>query len=294
MPSTASPQRTRPSPASLAAPENHRPLTYERREELLPGRTVWVLRLQNAFDSQRTLLLSKVSEATRPDTQGNHVGEGASMDEFLQAQPGVRFIINGGFNHYRKGFYAWPHQAFEVGDPVGLVKIRHHVFEDLLDPQHYGFFVQAAKGQPWAVVPPEKLDRASKYILGCTPLLVLDGQARALPPELLAPLPPGQVNPPSVLGHGEQRHPRTAVGLRGGGLVFLLVEGGEAGGCTLRELQGLGLALGLDSLLNLDGGGSSQFRLRDERRWIRNSVDPEDADRVLGHVIVLFDEALKA
>ncbi len=266
----------------------------ERRLDLLPGRTSWVLTLPNRFDRGLTLLLSKVSEAVAPDTPGNHVGQGAAMDAFLDAQPGVRFVINGGFNHYRKSFYDWPHQDYQVGDPVGLVKIRHHVFDDVLDPRPYGFFVQQDKHRPWSIVPWERLDRSCKYILGCTPLLMLNGVSRPLQAEALAELPPGVVTPPSVLAHGLQQHPRTAVGLRDDELVFVVVEGGAENGCTLPELQQLGFALQLDNLLNLDGGGSSQFRLRTEQGWVRNFTEPQDAKRVLGNVIVLFDEALRS
>lgn len=268
-------------------------MRYEQRHDLLPGRTVWQVRVPNTFDETRTLLLSKVSEALRPRTPDNHVGEGGTLDDFLRAQPGVRFVINGGFNHYRKAFYAWPNQAFNVGDPVGLVKIREHFFEDVLDPSLFGYLVQGRKGEPWRIVQGAELDRHSKYILGCTPLLLLRGQPRPIPREALAPVAPGCVNPPSVLGHGLQRHPRTAVGIQGDELVFVLVEGAQGGGCTLLELQQLGVELGLSEFLNLDGGGSSQFRLRTDAGWVCNRVAPEDSNRVLGHVIVLFEEALK-
>lgn len=267
-------------------------MRHERRLDLLPGRVVWVLTLANRFDAEQTLLLSKVSEAVAPGAPENHVGAGAALDAFLEAQPGVRFVINGGFNHYRKGFYAWPHQDYHVGDPVGLVKIRQHVFDDVLDIAGYGFLVQKDKHRPWAIVPPEHLDRSAKYILGCTPLLMLNGKPVSLRQEALAPLPSGRVIPPSVLGHGLQRHPRTAVGVRGDRLVFLVVEGGSGHGCTLPELQALGATLHLDSLLNLDGGGSSQFRLLTSNGWVCNAVEPHDAERVLGNVIVLFDDAL--
>lgn len=74
-----------------------------------------------------------------------------------------------------------------------------------------------------------------------------------------------------------------------------MVEGDhQQGGCTLPELQELGLRLELDSFLNLDGGGSSQFRLRGPNEWVRNRVHPEDENRILGNVIVLFEETLKA
>ncbi|NCQ52095.1 hypothetical protein GW796_09410 [archaeon] len=91
-------------------------------------------------------MLSKLSEAILPRTKNNHIGEGSTMDDFLKAQPGVRFIINGGFNHYRKNFYNWTHQEYNVGDPVGLVKIRGHYFEDMLESSAYGFFCPKGKG----------------------------------------------------------------------------------------------------------------------------------------------------
>lgn len=245
-----------------------------------------------------TLLISKVSEAVLPNTPGNHVGHGDVMDGFIRKQPCVRFLINGGFNHYRKNFYAWPHQTFNVGDPVGLVKIREHLFEDFLDLEHYGFLVQQEKKAPWQILRREQLTLTEKYILGCTPLLVYEGQRVHLPDDLMVPMAAGMVNPPSVLGHGLQRHPRTAVGLKDGELYFLTIEGNspEYDGCTLPELQELGIVLGLEALLNLDGGGSSQFRLRrgaGDSAWIANEVHDDDKSRILGHVLVIFDETLK-
>jgi len=239
--------------------------------------------LDQARDGGQGLLISKVSEALLPATLGNHRGEGGTLDRFLASQPPVRFIINGGFNHYRKGFYDWPHQNFHVGDPVGLVKIREHLFDDFIHREDYGFLSQAARGAPWRVA--DRVDRGCKYILGSTPLLLLNGAARPLPALMSAPAP-GRVTPPSVLWHGRQRHARTAVGTRGGALVFLLAE---SPGCTLAELQALGLDLSLDSLLNLDGGGSSQFRLfGDDGTVVRNHVAAADRDRVLGHVLTIF------
>jgi hypothetical protein len=246
--------------------------------------------------SDLTLLISKVSEAVLPNTPGNHVGQGDVMDGFIQQQPGVRFLINGGFNHYRKNFYAWPHQGFNVGDPVGLVKIREHIFQDFLDLEHYGFLVQREKKAPWEILRREQLSLTEKYILGCTPLLVHEGRRVHLPEDLMLPMEAGVVNSPSVLGHGLQRHPRTAVGLKEGELHFLTIEGKSAkyDGCTLPELQEVGIALGMDALLNLDGGGSSQFRLRtNSETWVANEVHDEDKGRILGHVLVIFDESLK-
>lgn len=263
--------------------------------------SIHLIRYDSQVNSHLTLLISKVSEAILPNTTGNHVGEGDMMDNFLAKQQGVRFIINGGFNHYRKNFYSWSHQNFNVGDPVGLVKIREHLFEDYIDLEHYGFLVQQEKKAIWQIMQKQDLSLKEKYILGCTPLLIFNGQKQHIPEELMIAMEAGRINPPSVLGHGLQRHPRTAVGIKHNNkdknqeLVFLTIEGNdEYPGCTLPELQDMGMSLGLDSLLNLDGGGSSQFRLRqDNGQWIQNVVHEEDRNRVLGHVLVIFDETLK-
>lgn len=251
--------------------------------------------IEQDANSGLTLLISKVSEAILPDTENNHVGEGATMDAYLEKQPGVRFIINGGFSHYRKNFYDWKHQDYQVGDPVGMVKIRHHFFEDYIDLSHYGCLIQKDKKQPWQIVKPQKVSKQEKYILGCTPLLIFNQEILNIDPQLMSPIELGKINPPSVLGHGLQNHPRTAVGIKNNALYFITVEGnvGEYIGCTLLELQQIGVDLQLDALLNLDGGGSSQFRIQHDNNIISNKVAPEDSSRILGHVLVLFDEALK-
>ena len=146
------------------------------------GGCVWRIEIPNNFSTTgKTLLLSKVSEALNPGGVSNVVGPGGPIAEFLRVQKRVAFIINGGFNHYRKDFYDWPHARFEVGDPVGLVKIRDHYFEDVLDESHYGFFVQEQKGDSWKIVRGEALRKTEKYILGCTPLLIDEGRVLSLP-----------------------------------------------------------------------------------------------------------------
>lgn len=267
----------------------------EKKNDILLNRSVWIIEIDNNFDSSSTftLLLSKMSEALLPDTKGNHIGEGGTFDDFIQKQKGVKFIINGGFNHYRKNFYEWKHQEFNIGDPVGITKIRNHYFEDILTLDNYGFFIQNNKKDPWKIVKYDDLNKNEKYILGCTPLLIFNGKKEELPREM-NPVEKGKINPPSMLGHGMQNHPRTAVGLKNEKIVFIIVEGFKNnGGCTLKELQEIGLKLELDSLLNLDGGGSSQFRFKTNSGWLSNEIDEEDKNRILGHVIVLFDETLK-
>lgn len=269
-------------------------MKYTKNTNILENRNVWIIEIENDFSKDTTLLLSKVSEAVLPNTINNHVGEGATIDTFLKKQTGVKFIINGGYNHYRKNFYDWSHDSFNIGDPVGLVKIRHHYFEDILDIESFGFFVQKEKKLPWEIVKYEDLNKNEKYILGCTPLLIYNNEKTVLPIEKMQPVQYGKINPPSRLGHGLEYHPRTAVGIKDNILVFMLVEGDEKlGGATLPEMQEVGLKLGLNTLLNLDGGGSSQLRIFENNKYISNYVSPEDKDRVLGNVIVLFDDKLK-
>lgn len=272
-------------------------LYYDNLKTHIDGKSinVHITVVEQGVNPNLTLLISKVSEAILPNTDGNHIGEGATMDEFIKKQPDVRFIINGGFSHYRKDFYNWKHQNFNVGDPVGLIKIRQHFFEDYIDLSHYGFFVQKNKGEPWEILQSESITKEEKYILGCTPLLIFNGQCLEVQPELMKPMENGKINPPSVLGHGLQNHPRTAVGIKGNKLYFITVEGNVPGyiGCTLPELQKIGVLFKLNSLLNLDGGGSSQFRINHNKNILKNNIAPEDENRILGHVLALFDSSLK-
>lgn len=242
-----------------------------------------------------TLLISKVSEAIKPLEKDNHIGEGDTMDNFIDKQKGVRFIINGGFSHYRKDFYDWNHQNYQVGDPVGIVKIRDHRFEDYIDLQHYGFLIQEKKRALWNITTKDNITQKEKYILGCTPLLIFNSQRLDIPYSLMTSVPNGTINPPSILGHGLQNHPRTAVGMKNNSLYFIIVEGHDEkfDGCTLLALQEIGLLLELDSLLNLDGGGSSQYRLITDEQILKNKIRKEDEYRILGHTLVIFDETLK-
>jgi uncharacterized protein YigE (DUF2233 family) len=269
-------------------------IQYHKRIDLLEKRNVWVIEIENDFLKEYTLLLSKVSEALNPNTTNNQVGEGGTLEDVIKKQKGIKFIINGGFNHYRKNFYEWKNQNFHIGDPVGLVKIREHYFEDYYDINQYGFFIQENKYDSWKIVNYKDLKKSEKYILGCTPLLIYKNKPEYLRKETMQPNESGKINPPSILGHGLQKHARTAVGIKKEKIYFILVECIKDGdGCTLEELQKIGLKLNLEYLLNLDGGGSSKFLLKEDNNWIQNKVLEEDKNRILGNAIILFDEKLK-
>jgi len=259
-------------------------------------RRVHIVSYTQSVNPDLTLLISKSSEAVNPSQPYNHIGEGATMDDIIKSQSGIRFIINAGFSHYRKNFYSWKHQDFNIGDPVGIIKIRHHFFKDYIKLDHYGFLVQSTKESDWTICDHSQVDMNSKYILGCTPLLILNSKPLSIPLEEMVPVSSNEINPPSFLGHGLENHPRTAVGVKGNTLYFINVENNEynSGGCSLLDLQSLGIFLELESLLNLDGGGSAQFQLYTDKETILNYVNDVDLKRILGHVLIIFDEKLKS
>lgn len=96
--------------------------------------------------------------------------------------------------------------------------------------------------------------RELDFIVGGTPLLIRDGQQ-------VESYEVERVQKTFV----EDRHPRTAVGIReDGSWVFVVVDGRRPGfslGMSLDELTLLMRSLGCIHALNLDGGGSSTFYL---------------------------------
>jgi hypothetical protein len=102
-------------------------------------------------------------------------------------------------------------------------------------------------------------------IVGGAGLLVRDGRiVRDWGPEQLA------------ASFVDTRHPRTLIGTRPDGSVWLVTVDGRqpklSAGMTLAELQSLSVRLGLNQALNLDGGGSTTM-------WVQGQVvnSPSDA-----------------
>lgn len=270
-------------------------LFYTSKFFLLNNRkqNVHIIKYSQVVNENLDLLISKISEAIQPTGNLNHIGEGSNINSVIEKQKGIRFIINAGFNHYRKNFYDWNNQNYNIGDPVGVVKIREHKFIDYLTLDNYGFLLQENRKSKWKIS--NTLENINhKYILGCTPILIFDKNKINLPN--MIPVEKNKINPPSFLGHGNQIHPRTAVGLKDNDLYFFVVENNpeNSGGCSLEELQYIGLSINLDSMINLDGGGSSQFKIiEDNGNVISNFISDEDKNRVLGHTLIIFDETLK-
>jgi hypothetical protein len=131
-------------------------------------------------------------------------------------------------------------------------------------------FRGSTPGSEW-----ERMD----YIVGGTPLLVKGGSPVQDP---LAE----KVRTSFV----EERHPRTAVGIRNDGTwVFVVVDGRRpevSVGMTLNELTGLMLDLGCRDALNLDGGGSSTFYLYGE---VLNQPSDLAGERPVSDAIIVLE-----
>ena len=85
------------------------------------------------------------------------------------------------------------------------------------------------------------------HALGAGPMLLVGGKTRITR------------KPEQLFAKRDDRHPRTALGLRGSKLLLLVADGRskESRGLTLAELAALLKSLGARDAMNLDGGGSS-------------------------------------
>lgn len=249
------------------------------------------------------MALSKMSEAL---VGGSVAGEGATLDQFLEAQTNVATVINGGFFYYSKMEEAYgvkPPPGKRVGDGIGRFKIRGYSSEEpddraawgsgwedvaSLHPIHRagsfrrGWLVQEKRGEPFRLVanlprvmPPAIRDH--KYILTCSPLLLADGY----------PTPNPQYGeertevkgPPGHLGHLTQPNHRSMIGQRADGTLVLAASKELM---VFNDMQEVMMELGCQTAMGLDGGGSS-FLWHDGKRKVQG-----DGERLVGNAIVVF------
>jgi len=93
--------------------------------------------------------------------------------------------------------------------------------------------------------------------IGAYPNIILAG------PMLLAQNTKAQL---SKNAFNDNRHPRTAIGLKGNKLILITVDGrrSESQGMNLHELTNILKWYGCDDAMNLDGGGSTAMYIRDQ------------------------------
>jgi exopolysaccharide biosynthesis protein len=146
----------------------------------------------------------------------------------------------------RKGDAAIPPQGLVVS--FGSRRVEDAPSGCIGEPARVSFEFASPEGEP------EAAWRKMDFIVGGTPLLIRHG-------ERIGDYGVERIRSNFV----EERHPRTAVGIRSDGSWVLVVVDGRneslSVGMTLAELTDLMLSLDCVDALNLDGGGSSTFYL---------------------------------
>ncbi len=89
------------------------------------------------------------------------------------------------------------------------------------------------------------------------------------------------------------RHPRTAIGINADSsmLYFVVADGRQPGyseGMSLPELTNYMLSLDIFQAINLDGGGSSAFLLRDK---VANRPSDNGGERAVANLLAVFNQA---
>lgn len=249
------------------------------------------------------MAILKMSEAL---AGGTVVGEGATLDQFLGAQSNVKTVINGGFFYYAEMENAYgvkPPPGKVVGDGIGRFKIRNYSSEEPDDAEAWGagwkevscprpilragsfrqgWLVQEGRGSPFRLVvnlpgvePPALTNH--KYILTCSPILLVDGWPIPIPQHPWERK--NEKGPPGHLGHLSRPNHRSMIGQREDGTLVLAASRRPM---VFEDMQKVMLALGCQTAMGLDGGGSS-FLWHDGERKVQG-----DGERLVGNAIVVF------
>lgn len=243
---------------------------------------------------RQKMALTKMSEAL---VKGSVDGEGASLDQFLRAQPDVATVINGGFFYFGKmeaTYGIGPPAGKRVGDGIGIFKVRGHSSmerEPTADPSvaqtpaesfRIGWLTQTRRGNPFRLqvkrpgeAPPSFKNH--KYILTCSPVLLVNGKRVPIPMTVKEQM--DVKGPPGHLGHLVVPNQRSMIGQRADGTIVLVSTRDKI---VFQEMQEVMEALGCETALGLDGGGSTFL-------WTDGALQVQgDGDRLVGNAIVIF------
>jgi len=131
------------------------------------------------------MVISKMSEAIGHGP----LGEGSNLKDFIEKHEDTEFIINGGYFYFEKVAETYGidlPDGKNIGDGFGICKIRDYSCGNISSISErmcewMGGVVQRCRGDPFELIPnvsgklPLKYDEY-KYILSCSPLLIMDGK----------------------------------------------------------------------------------------------------------------------
>ena len=234
----------------------------------------------------KRMVISKMSEAI-----GNgHDGEGSNLQDFIEKQKDTEMAINGGYFYFGKVKETYEMEIPDgknVGDGFGLCKISDYSCGTIISSSERmgGWVVQRCRGEPFELIPnvpgtiPPKYDEY-KYILSCSPLLIMGGK------RVPNPVTPLEIiekkGPPGHLGHLTQPNQRSLIGQRvDGSLVFISTQNG----IIFEDMQELMEKSDCQTAMALDGGGSTFL-------WEKGQPKVQgDKTRVVGNSIVVFADS---
>jgi exopolysaccharide biosynthesis protein len=231
------------------------------------------------------MVISKMSEAI-----GNGaLGEGSNLQDFIEKQEDTEFIINGGYFYFEKVVETYGIELPDgkhVGDGFGICKIRDYLCGNInaTSERIGGWLVQRCRGEPFELIPNVSLNLPIKYgeykyILSCSPLLIMDGKRV---PNPITPLETKEKKgPPGHLGHLNQPNQRSLIGQRDdGSLIFISTQNG----IIFEDMQELMEQYDCHTAMALDGGGSTFL-------WEKGTPKVQgDKTRVVGNSIVVFSD----
>ena len=237
------------------------------------------------------LAISKCSEGMSDKVKG----EGAKISDLLSVQPDIIALINGGYFYYNKMDSIYPGKRpsiCDVGDPVGIAKIRTHVFPTpprrlrnvTCFTNRFGFLVQKRKGDPFELLlecelPREPLNKF-KYLLTCSPVLIRNGEPTKIDTICDKKELSSEKGEAGNLCHLVKPNYRSVIATRENGSILLISFGGKV---TFSEMQEFLIKIGTLRAFNLDGGGSTCLWTLDSGMLVVS-----EAHRVIGNAIVIF------
>ncbi len=211
------------------------------------------------------------------DLNDKQYGPGAKITDVSKRDTNIMAMINGGFYHYSKKSYPWKNRKYNIGDPIGLLKINgqtktinHTEYSKNPDKNLWGVFAVDTAGKAaifetgasQAGIDPSRWHEA----IGSGPVLIQNGQLTDLDKKVQKlvkrTFKKKNYAPGDFIKHYNQPNPRSCIGIKSDGTLLLVTVDGrreDAKGMTCKELAEFMKNLGCVDAINLDGGGSASL-----------------------------------